>query len=365
VSVSLSCSSGTVTNNPQLASEASAAKFTIEGAAPGATCTATENPVPAGYTANESSCQNGDPLNGSCTIVNTLNEVPVDEFTVYKDFSDNNSTSVSVSLSCSSGTVTNTPQNASEASPAVFNIEGAAPGATCTATENSVPSGYTKNESGCQNGDPLNGSCTIVNNLDAVASDSFWVIKNFSDDNPASVSITLNCTSGAVTNNPQLASEASAAKFTIEDAVPGATCTATENPVPAGYTANESSCQNGDPLNSSCTIINTPEEDSFWVFKDFSDNNSASVSVSLSCTRGTVTNNPQLASEASPAVFNITGSNPTATCTATENSVPPGYTADQSECQEVPLIAVGGCEIFNTAVEPSDDMLFKGGFEAD
>ncbi len=84
-------------------------------------------------------------------------------FTVYKDFSDNNVASVGVSLSCTSGTVTNNPQQASEASPAVFNISGAAADATCTAVENSVPSGYTKNQSDCQNGDAVNGSCTIVN----------------------------------------------------------------------------------------------------------------------------------------------------------------------------------------------------------
>ena len=87
----------------------------------------------------------------------------VDQFTVYKDFSDNNGASVSVSLSCSSGTVTNNPQQASESSPAVFSIAGANAGATCTAVENSVPAGYTADESDCQNGDSLNGSCTIYN----------------------------------------------------------------------------------------------------------------------------------------------------------------------------------------------------------
>jgi hypothetical protein len=95
----------------------------------------------------------------------------IDTFTVFKDFSDNSSAYVSVSLSCSSGTVTNSPQQASEASPEVFNINGAASNATCTAVENSVPSGYTKNESGCQNGDPVSGSCTIINTLNTPKDD--------------------------------------------------------------------------------------------------------------------------------------------------------------------------------------------------
>ena len=78
----------------------------------------------------------------------------------------------------------------------------------------------------------------------------------------------------------------------------------------AGYSRNQSDCQNGDPINGSCTIVNTlvqGSENSFTVLKDFSDNNTASVNVYLSCTSGTVTNNPQLASESSAAIFNIVG----------------------------------------------------------
>ena len=304
---------------------------------------------------------------GDTAIIRATIDAPpgggTDSFTVYKDFSDNNPASVSVSLSCSSGTVTNSPQWASETSPAVFDITGAASGASCTATE-SVPSGYSANQTDCQNGNPLNGSCTIVNTL-IPGSDSFTVYKDFSDNNPDSVSVSLSCSSGTVTNNPQWAAEVSPAVFNITGATGGTTCTAAES-VPSGYTANQSDCQNGDPVNGSCTIVNTLDEvpvDNFTVSKDFSDNNSASVSITLSCSHGTVTNNPQFASEASPAVFDITGSNPSSKCTATENSVPPGYTVNESECHDVPLIAVGGCEIFNTAAEPSDDMLFRGGFE--
>jgi hypothetical protein len=95
---------------------------------------------------------------------------------VRKDFSDNNSASVSVTLTCTSGTVTNTPRLATEGAPAVFSISGAATGTTCKATEPTVPSGYTRNQTDCQNGDPLNGSCTIVNTkntpVDIVRTDS-------------------------------------------------------------------------------------------------------------------------------------------------------------------------------------------------
>jgi hypothetical protein len=117
--------------------------------------------VPAGYTVDNSDCENGDPIDGSCTIVNTLNS---GAFTVNKDFSDDNPAAVDVTLSCTSGTVTNNPQPASEGNPAVFTVEGFVAGATCTATEPSVPAGYTVDNSDCENGDPIDGSCTIVNN---------------------------------------------------------------------------------------------------------------------------------------------------------------------------------------------------------
>jgi len=51
---------------------------------------------------------------------------------------------------------------------------GAAPGTTCTATENTVPAGYVKNETDCQNGDPLNGACTIINVRKTSTSDSIF-----------------------------------------------------------------------------------------------------------------------------------------------------------------------------------------------
>ena len=47
----------------------------MEGFAEGATCTATEGTPPAGYVANETDCQDGDPIGDSCTIVNTLDEL--------------------------------------------------------------------------------------------------------------------------------------------------------------------------------------------------------------------------------------------------------------------------------------------------
>ncbi len=122
------------------------------------------------------------------------------------------------------------------------------------------------------------------------------------------------------------------------------------------------SLESGEQLIVRATIT-SQSTDQFTVYKDYSDNNSDSVSVSLSCSSGTVTNSPQPSSEAAPAVFNVEGAASGTKCTATENFVPPGYTKNETECQGVPLRAIGGCEIFNTAADPSPDVLFRGGFE--
>lgn len=173
--------------------------------------------------------------------------------TVSKNFTDNNAASVQVGLTCTSGTVTATPLNASESAPAVFTVTGANPvGTTCTATE-TVPVGYTANQTNCV-GVALGGICTITNTL-GIGGNTITVNKDFTDNNAATVPVALTCTSGTVTATPLNASESTPAVFTVNGALAGATCTATET-VPAGYTANQTSCA-GVALGGSCTIINT------------------------------------------------------------------------------------------------------------
>src|SRR4029077_18528136 len=101
-----------------------------------------------------------------CTITNTLRSAT---FTVTKDFQpDNNALSGSVTVTCTSGTVSPSgAQPVPEATPRQFTITGYNTGATCSASEAPVP-GYTSNVSACQTVPITNGQnspCTIVNTV--------------------------------------------------------------------------------------------------------------------------------------------------------------------------------------------------------
>ena len=337
VLVSLNCSSGTVMNTPLEASEGAPALFTVAGASPGASCTATEA-VPLGYSADQSDCM-GVMLGDSCTITNTLSSETV---VVNKDFSPNSSASVMVHLGCTSGTITTTPLAASEVAPAIFTVTGADPGAICIATE-TVPLGYSADQTDCM-GVALGNSCTIFNTLN---SDTIVVHKDFSPNSPALVDVELTCTSGIVTTTPLQASELQPAVFTVTGASPGTTCTATET-VPLGYSDDQSDCM-GVMLGNSCTIINTRNSDIITVHKVFSDDNPATVEVALRCSSGTITTTPLDAATERPAVFTVTGAEPGTTCSATER-VPEGYTADQTPCARIELN--GSCTITNRPLTP-------------
>ena len=231
-----------------------------------------------------------------------------------------------------------------------FTITGFAAGATCTATE-TLPAGYTANQIGCAGVAIANSgaaSCTIINTRNSA---TFTVNKNFSDNNWASVNVSVSCTNGGVPSPASgTVSHAAPRTFTITGFTSGATCTATEA-LPNGY-AESDNCAfvavavGGMP---SCTITNTLKSGTFVVKKNFSDNSTASVTVTVTCTSGTPSPASGTVSHASPKTFTITGFNSGATCAATE-TVPAGYTANQTTCASV-VVNNGGsvsCTITNT-----------------
>ena len=139
----------------------------MTGYTAGATCTATESPIPLGYSSTGTCADTivGAPSGtGACTITNTLNSAT---FTVHKDFVPNNGSGVvTVTLTCTSGSPDTLSKPATEAVPAVFTVTGYTAGATCSATEGTAPAGYTKNETDCQAVALVtDGDCTITNTL--------------------------------------------------------------------------------------------------------------------------------------------------------------------------------------------------------
>ena len=93
----------------------------------------------------------------------------------------------------------------------------------------------------------------------------------------------------------------------------------------------------------------------FTVEKQYIGGPMPDVEISAYCTHGWVSNNPQTASAASPMVtFEIEGLEPfdEVTCTATE-VVPPGYSANEADCQDNDRIDTG-CVIFNEYIGDPD-----------
>jgi hypothetical protein len=343
VSVSLDCSDGTVTASPLPAAPGDPAVFEVTGFEGDPNCQATEDPVP-GYVEDQTDCFSVALVSdGACTITNTKR---TDQFVVMKTY-DEGSEPVSVSLECSSGEVTNSPQDAAPGEAAFFDVVGYEGDPTCTATE-VVPPGYDADQDDCQNVPLLDvGECTISNTLRRA---NFTVSKVFSGDgpHPESVSVSLDCESGTVTESPLLASPDNPAEFEVTGYDGDPNCTATEE-VPYGYDADQDDCQNVALLDvGACTITNTLRSAEFRVSKVYDgDENTDSVSVSLDCTDGTVTESPLDAAPEADAVFVVTGYEGEPTCTATEE-VPSGYDGDDSDCENVGLVEPGACTITNT-----------------
>jgi hypothetical protein len=182
---------------------------------------------------------------------------------------------------------------------------------------------------------------------------TFVVEKDFRPDAGSGVGVGLTCTSGSVSPLSATASEGVPAEFTIVGAEPGATCTAVEIGWPSQYEPDESDCAAvgiADDQTSRCTLVNTVIDATFSVYKDFVPDSAAGVEVSLACSSGSVSPATVTASEASAAVFTVSGYQPGATtCTATE-TVPAGYSADVTDCQAV-LLSVASCTIVNTRDE--------------
>ena len=283
-----------------------------------------------------------DSGSASCTVTSRRETGSV-TFTVTKDFEPANQASVSVAVTCTKGGRPDaSPKPASEGAPAVFTISGFAAGATCTATEGAAPAGYTASQDGCRDVAIANGrptACTITNTRERPASVTFTVTKDFVPDQlETSVSISVSCTDGTPDAGLKPAREGTPAVFTINGSGPGATCTATEDAAPTGYTANERDCRSvAIAEKSSCTITNRLNSTTFSVGREFEDGNRSTIAVDLTCDSGSVVPAQGTAGVDSPAVFTVAGFTTGATCTATTAKTPFSYNLKESACQGVSL----------------------------
>jgi len=286
--------------------------------------------------------------------------------TVHQDFEPNAvAVPVTFSVTCTNGgRPDKSSKIATETVPASFSISGLGEGATCTATESAVPTGYRAIERGCRNISIARGSsasCVIINvrKTGTPHRGGGTVTLTVFDSSPAQVGIAVTCDSGTVAAVQPVASRGSPARFSISGFRSGATCAAAEKTTPSGYSADESKCRRvtitsgGSPA---CTIVETLNSARLTVRIDYTDGSTSRVYVTLACpSGGTVTSaspsggNSQLASPDSPASFTISGFPTGATCSASEDKVPGGYTPDESDCQDVPLASKSECTIVNSA----------------
>jgi hypothetical protein len=257
VSVTVACDSGAVIEGAQLVSTASPKTWNIQGYTTTPNCTATESPIPAGYTASGTppgTCEGTAP--GNCTITNTQQPGTIIVQKTTSPAGDPQSFTVNLTGPVNdTGSITDAIDETFSPLPAgVYNLSEV------------LPPDWQAGPASCSDSSPVNAidlaagetvTCTfenIYNPVFGVA--SFQVFKDFDDDSPDDVSISLVCTPGAVFSiDDPTASESDPADFTVVSE-PGTTCTASEA-LPFGYVADESGCQNVLLTAGSCTIVNT------------------------------------------------------------------------------------------------------------
>ncbi|MGD8580048.1 MAG: IPTL-CTERM sorting domain-containing protein, partial [Lysobacterales bacterium] len=218
-------------------------------------------------------------------VVGSGSEVSRVEFQVSKDFTDDNSSEVTVSLECSSGLVSE-PVQVSEGNPQTLSVlafDSGEYGTTgCTVTESNMPEGYYQMSAseGCEVADLTPGAqydCEFVNAPNLA---SFKVSKDFSDNNAAEVEVTLTCNSGQPLEQSFMISEGKPVNFVVTDFQNGEMdCTVSETVAAEGYTpsyynGSESSntdCSYTDVVSGEhlCEISNAANPATYTVTKEW------------------------------------------------------------------------------------------------
>ena len=203
VEVMASCTNGgmvTAVNPPDaIATEATDVVFTIEYFTDGASCTATEAAIPnytQGVAADD--CTTPQPIadqgGNTCDFFNQQDPATI---TVDKEYVESNGGPVTVTFNCSSGTLDPPTAQAEPGSPAVFTLNDFAwDGATCDGEESNLNPGFYQVDSTCDGLELLPGgeaACAFTNARNRA---TYSVRKEFDDDNPMDVEISISCNTG-------------------------------------------------------------------------------------------------------------------------------------------------------------------------
>jgi hypothetical protein len=220
--------------------------------------------------------------------------------------------------------------------------------------------------------------CTLTNDDADIA--TFYVTKNFDDDNPADVGVKISCNTGLPLSNQAVISEGEHVTFVVEFAA-GASCSITEDPAVTGYAAsyaasivfgvadgvsNEGGCHFSDIVGGdfACAITNTAMEATLTVNKEWLVGAESGnllkqeASITISCNREIKNGEPTQGDWKLSGVLGdgdsltavVDMSDGEAVCSAQENGVMSGVEVDDRDCQQVALNAGGSaeCTIVNT-----------------
>ncbi len=178
--------------------------------------------------------------------------------------------------------------------------------------------------------------------------------KEYSDGNTDPVSVGVSCEpSGTADTTPQdVDPTGPGTVFQITGIDVSTDCTATENPIPDGYTADESDCasvtvdEGGD---AECTIYNTLNEATVVVHKEYvGGGDKPDATIWPDCTSGDWSPLSATAGTDHDAVFTVTGFDAKTTCSAMEDPVP-GYHQIGNTCTDIPLLLKRILPPINTA----------------
>ncbi len=348
-------------------------------------CTATEadpvgyTMVPASSTCDDANRGISDAVDGDCLIFNQQDPVTI---LAFKEYIGGMGPSVTFAAECGGeGTLSVINPNASPGVPAEFLLSNFPwDGATCNVTEPAPPAGYNEVGSTCNNllvvPSDDDTECTITNAETRVA---FQVTKDFSDDNPAEVEVTIQCNTGLPLQQTTLIAEGDGVTFVVGDFISGTMDCEVFESVPPGYQpsymasgqsasgAGDDGCfftavDGGDQ--NLCEITNTLLPVDVTVNKEWIDENPGFqsplwVSITLRCDNGSIVNGYVCGGDScieavidpgNPGVFLVFPDwDGTTSCSVTEEPLV-GVLQDVDDCAAILLAPGQGgeCTIVNT-----------------